>query len=68
VATPGGAVAYEITRHDTFDPAKFENDKASLRDELLQQLRNQTTQGFIEMLRQEHVIEINQPLVDSVNG
>jgi len=67
-ATPGGAVVYEVTRHDVFDPAKFESDKATLRDELLQQQRNQTTQGFIEMLRQEHVIEINQPLVDSVNG
>ncbi|HEX4825216.1 MAG TPA: peptidyl-prolyl cis-trans isomerase [Candidatus Polarisedimenticolaceae bacterium] len=67
-ATPGGAVVYEITRHDVFDPAKFESEKPTLRDELLQQQRNQMTQGFIEMLRQEHVIEINQPLVDSVNG
>jgi len=68
VTTPGGAVAYELTRHDAFDPAKFQADKATLRNELLEQQRSQTMQGFLELLRQEHTIEINQPLVDSVNG
>jgi parvulin-like peptidyl-prolyl isomerase len=68
VVVPGGAVAYTITRHDAFDPGKFQADKATLRDELIEQQRGQTTQGLIELLRQEHVIEINQPLVDSVNG
>jgi peptidyl-prolyl cis-trans isomerase D len=66
--TPGGAVAYQITRHDAFDPSKFQADKVALRDQVLQQQRDQTTQGFIELLRQKHTIEINQPLVDGVNG
>jgi peptidyl-prolyl cis-trans isomerase D len=68
VAVPGGAIAYDITRHDTFDASKFEADKATLRGELLQQRRDQLAQGLIENLRQSHTIEINQPLVDSVNG
>jgi len=68
VAAPGGAIAFEITRHDVFDPAKFEAGKAALRDELLRQRRDQLAQGLIENLRQSHTIEINQPLVDSVNG
>jgi len=68
VAAPGGAIAFEITRHDAFEPAKFEADKAALRDQLLQQRRDQLSQGFIENLRQTHTIEINQPLVDGVNG
>lgn len=68
IATQGGAIAYEITRHDAFDPSKFQADKATLRDQVLQQRRDQMTQGLIESLRQKHTIEINQPLVDSVNG
>jgi peptidyl-prolyl cis-trans isomerase D len=68
VAVPGGAIAYEITRHDTFDPAKFESDKAALRAQLLQQRRDQLAEGLIQNLRQKHTIEINQPLVDGVNG
>ncbi len=68
VSAPGGAIAFEITRHDVFDPAKFEAGKAALRDELLQQRRDQLAQGLIENLRQTHTIEINQTLVDTVNG
>lgn len=68
VLAPGGAIAFEITRHDVFDVAKFEAEKAGLRDELLQQRRDQLAQGLIENLRQTHTIEINQPLVDGVNG
>jgi peptidyl-prolyl cis-trans isomerase D len=67
-AAPGGAIAFEITRHDAYDPAKFEAGKAALRSELLQQRRDQLAQGLIETLRQSHTIEINQPLVDGVNG
>ncbi len=65
---PGGAIAFEITRRDAFDAAKFEAGKALLREELLQQRRDQLSQGLIENLRQSHTIEINQPLVDTVNG
>ena len=68
VAAPGGAIAYEITRHDAFDRAKFEAEKAALRTQLLQQRRDQLAEGLIGNLRQKHTIEINQPLVDGVNG
>jgi len=68
VVVPGGAIAYDITRHDAFDASKFASDKAALRDELLRQRRDQLAQGLIENLRQSHTIEINQSLVDSVNG
>jgi len=68
VAAPGGAIAYEITRHDVFDAAKFEAGKAALRGQLLQQRRDQLAEGLIQNLRQKHTIEINQPMVDGVNG
>ena len=68
VAIEGGAVAFEVTRHDTFDQAKFEADKPTLRTQLLQQRRDQLAQGLIEALRQKHTVEINQPLVDGLDG
>jgi len=68
VAAPGGAIAYEVTRHDAFDPAKFAADKAGLRAQLLQQRRDELAEGLIENLRKKHTIEINQPLVEGVNG
>jgi peptidyl-prolyl cis-trans isomerase D len=68
IATDGGAIAYEITRHDAFDAAKFEADKVALRAQMLQQRRDQLTQGLIENLRQKHTVEVNQALVDGVNG
>jgi len=68
VAAADGAIAYEITRHDAFDAAKFEADKETLRAQMLQQRRDQLAQGLLENLRQKHTVEVNQPLVDSVNG
>lgn len=68
VITPGGAVAFEVTRHDTFDPTKFESDKEALRQEILQQQRDAMSQSLIELLRQKHSVEINQPVVDRVDG
>ncbi len=67
-ASPGGAIAYEITRHDSFDLSRFEADKAALRSQLLRQRRDQLAQGLIEGLRERHTVEINQPLIDGING
>jgi peptidyl-prolyl cis-trans isomerase D len=66
--TSGGAIAYEITSHGAFDAAKFNADKSSLRAQLLQQRRDQLGKSLIESLRQKHTVEVNQPLVDGVNG
>ncbi len=68
VPAPGGAIVYSVTRHDMFDAAKFQTEKAALREQLLQQRRDQLAEDLIQNLRQRHTIEINQPLVDGVNG
>ncbi len=68
LAAPGGAIAYTITRHDVFEPAKFQSEKPALKEQLLQQRRDQLAEGVIENLRQRHKIELNQPVVDGVNG
>jgi peptidyl-prolyl cis-trans isomerase D len=64
----GGAVAYLVTRHDAFDPAKFQAEKEALRQQLLQQERDQMIQGIVESLRQKHTVEVNKEVVDSLNG
>jgi len=68
VAAPGGAIAYEITHAAAFEQAKFDAEKAALKSQLLQQRRDELVEGLIETLRQKHTIEINQPLVEGVNG
>jgi peptidyl-prolyl cis-trans isomerase D len=63
-----GAVAYVVTKHEAFDPARFTADKTGLRDQVLEQRRNEMLRGILDSLRGEHTIEINQPLVDGVDG
>jgi len=60
--------AYEITHAAAFEQAKFDAEKAALKSQLLQQRRDELVEGLIETLRQKHTIEINQPLVEGVNG
>lgn len=68
VVAPGGAVAYDVTKHDAFDPAKFQADKAALEEQLLKQRRNELAQGIVETLLRKHDVKINQAVVDSLNS
>jgi peptidyl-prolyl cis-trans isomerase D len=63
-----GAIAYAVTRHEAFDPSRFAADKTGLKDQVLEQRRNEMLRGILDALRAEHSIEINQPLIDNVNG
>lgn len=68
VTVDSGALAYAVTRHESFDAARFAADKAGLRDQVLEQRRSEMLRGILDALRQKHTVEINQPLIDSVNG
>ncbi|HEX6852682.1 MAG TPA: peptidylprolyl isomerase [Candidatus Polarisedimenticolaceae bacterium] len=68
VATPGGAVAYRVTRHDAFDRARFESQKSALRTELLQQRRQVLLDGVLTSLRRRYDVRINDPIVQRANG
>lgn len=68
VATPGGAVAYRVTRHDSFDRTRFEGQKATLRTELLQQRRQVLLDGVLASLRRKYDVRINDPIVQRANG
>ena len=66
--TATGAIAYTVTRHEAFDPSRFAADKAGLRDQVLEQRRGDMLRGILDALRQEHTIELNQRVIDGVNG
>ena len=68
VVATGGAVAYAVTRHDAFDATRFEADKAGLREQVLEQRRNEMLRGILDALREKHTVEINEQLVESING
>lgn len=65
---PGGAVIYQVTRHETFDPARFEAAKAALREETLDRRRNELLGGILTNLRRKYTVEINMKAVEASNG
>ena len=64
---PAGAVLYEITRRERFDPAAFEAAKPALRAELLDQRRDALRTSILDQigdrLQSQGRLEINQQLV-----
>jgi peptidyl-prolyl cis-trans isomerase D len=63
-----GALAYVVTRRDTFDPVRFEAAKKGLEDELIGQRRETLLRSVLESLRASHKVEINEEVVGRVNG
>lgn len=66
--SPGGAVAFRVTRHDTFDRSRFESQKAALRAELLQQRRQALLEGLLGSLRLKYDVKINEEVVQRANS
>lgn len=60
---PAGALFYEITSRKPFDPARFDEEKASLRQEVLQERRAQYRRAIVDRLRASQKIEINYDLL-----
>jgi hypothetical protein len=63
VPVPAGALIYEIAERVEYDPARFAAEKNSLRLEVLGQRRSTYRQYIVNQLRQQHKIELNQPLL-----
>ncbi len=63
VPVPAGALIYEITRREPFDPAAFESGKDALRAEVLQVRRQALEFSVVSSLIDEAEIEINEPLI-----
>jgi peptidyl-prolyl cis-trans isomerase D len=68
VEVPAGAVVYEITGRESYDPAKLAASRAQIRQELLAQKRDTMLRSILEAMRSKHKIETNSRLVDSITG
>lgn len=60
LAVPSGAIIFEITRRQAFDPTRFEAEKAALLSETLGERRNTYRQGLLNRLKERQKIVLNQ--------
>lgn len=69
VPVPSGALLYEITEVERFDPVAFRTRKDGLRDELLTQKKNGFLQVTMDGLRNRYKdrIEVNTELITETN-
>jgi len=65
---PAGAMLYEVTGREPFDPVAFQTAKPDLRRELLARQQGLVQRSILERLRQSQDVQVNQALVDRYNG
>jgi hypothetical protein len=68
VIVPAGALVYEVTRRQPFDSVAFEDAKADLRQELLEQRRSATYRAMLGRMYEQQEVLINQELVGAYDG
>ena len=68
IQVPAGAMVYEVTERQQFDPAAFMEARGELRDRILDQRRNMLRQSILNQLAQELEVIINDELVEQYNG
>jgi peptidyl-prolyl cis-trans isomerase D len=68
VEVPAGALVYEVIRRQPFDSLAFEDSKADLREELLQQRRMTMYRSLVEQMHRQQDVQINGELVEAYNG
>lgn len=68
VPLESGAILYEITSRVPFDTARFEEQRAELRREILAQRRDQYLQAVLRQLRGSQKIEINREVLQQFTG
>jgi peptidyl-prolyl cis-trans isomerase D len=68
VPVPAGAVIFQITKREVFDPAKFEESKANVRQELLDERQAAMVEAALEGLRGTYEIEINNEIVSRIDA
>jgi peptidyl-prolyl cis-trans isomerase D len=68
VATPGGAMIYEISRREPVDSARFETEKGRLREELLEERRSLFRQSMVDRLKSRTQIEYNPRWLEALES
>jgi peptidyl-prolyl cis-trans isomerase D len=68
IKVPTGALVYEVTERQPFDPAAYMEARGKLRLELLDQRKNMLRQSILNQLAEEFDVSINEELVSQYNG
>jgi parvulin-like peptidyl-prolyl isomerase len=68
VEIPAGALVYEVTSRKPFDRIAFEQQRETLRTELVQQRRLGMRRSMVDELSGQLEIVINEPLVQRLDG
>jgi peptidyl-prolyl cis-trans isomerase D len=68
VGIPSGALVYEVTNRVPFDAITFEQEKETLRAEVVQQRRQAMRRSMVDELSRQLEIVINEPLVERLDG
>jgi len=68
VAAPAGALVYEISARQPFDPARFASEREELRKQLLSQRQERLFQAMVEKISEDQQVEINDQVVQRYNG
>jgi peptidyl-prolyl cis-trans isomerase D len=64
IEVPAGAIVYQVTGREPFDPARFEAERGQLRGELLQERRANHAQSILNRLRETQEVLRNPDYVD----
>jgi len=65
---PTGALIYNITRREPFDPVAFESSKPTLSQEVERNREAALRESILTKLRSRYPVEINQTLVGQIDG
>jgi len=68
VGIPSGALVYEVTSRQPFDAIAFEQQKETLRTDLVQQRRLGMRRSMVDELSRQIEIEPNRALVEGLDG
>ncbi|HXV75482.1 MAG TPA: peptidyl-prolyl cis-trans isomerase, partial [Candidatus Polarisedimenticolaceae bacterium] len=68
VDVPAGALVFEITSRQPFDPTMFEIEKDALRTELVERKRLGMRRSLVDQLSQDLKIVVNDQLVERIDG
>jgi hypothetical protein len=68
VEVPAGALVFEVTRREPFDSYAFEDTKATLRQELLEQKKGALRQSILQQMIRVQDVEINGELVEAYDS
>jgi peptidyl-prolyl cis-trans isomerase D len=68
IEVAAGAMIYEVTGRELFDPAAYQVAKPDLRRELLTRRQGLVQRSILERLRESQDVKVNQTLVDRYKG